>query len=180
MGARVSFSGTGRALLVSPLVLALVGVASGPVSTAPAVRKQVRFEDPRDGIAVSEAILGALRRLDDAGCRTLFSEFVTPSGRPLQELLDEREETPQTRLERLLFYDGSRLRSCRSPSPAAFTAPGSLVIFVCGREFRAAAQRSRDAADAVIIHELLHSVGLGENPPTPKAITDAVLARCAR
>ncbi len=62
----------------------------------------------------------------------------------------------------------------------AFTVPGSRVIYVCGREFRSAVERSRALADAVIIHELLHSLGLGENPPTPKVITDAVLARCAR
>jgi hypothetical protein len=42
------------------------------------------------------------------------------------------------------------------------------------------AERSRAAADAAIIHELLHSLGLGEDPPTSKQITDTVLARCAR
>ena len=179
MGTRFPLSDSGR-LLLAACILAVGSIAADPAATEPAVRKQVRFEDPRDGIAVSEAINGALTRLEDARCQALFSEFETPSGRRLQDLLDAWQETPQSRLQRLLFYDGSRLASCRAPSPAAFTTPGSIVVFVCGREFRSAVARSRALADAAIIHELLHSVGLGENPPTSKEITDVVLARCAR
>jgi len=32
--------------------------------------------------------------------------------------------------------------------------------------------------EAFLIHEELHSLGLGENPPSPKAITGRVLAKC--
>jgi hypothetical protein len=36
-----------------------------------------------------------------------------------------------------------------------------------------------DAAAAVLlIHELLHAIGLGENPPASEAITARVVARC--
>jgi hypothetical protein len=33
-------------------------------------------------------------------------------------------------------------------------------------------------AGAVVIHEILHTLGLSENPPSSKEITDRVLARC--
>jgi len=33
-------------------------------------------------------------------------------------------------------------------------------------------------AEAVIIHETLHSLGLGENPPTSDEITWRVFSRC--
>ena len=32
----------------------------------------------------------------------------------------------------------------------------------------------------LLIHELLHTLGLGENPPTRSRITDAVMNRCGR
>ena len=38
----------------------------------------------------------------------------------------------------------------------------------------------RQEQEAVLIHELLHSLGLGENPPDSAAITDRVMARCER
>jgi hypothetical protein len=34
------------------------------------------------------------------------------------------------------------------------------------------------AAEFIVIHELLHTLGLGENPPTPQDITRRVKARC--
>lgn len=34
--------------------------------------------------------------------------------------------------------------------------------------------------DIVIIHEMLHSLGLGENPPTSDEITKRVVQRCGR
>jgi hypothetical protein len=173
-----SFAAAGR-----PVFFALVVVLARPpvvVSAESVVREQARFEDPRDGIAVSEAIRGALRRLDHPQCRAVFTDFTALSGRSLQEALEARRETPQSRLGRLRFEDGSRRRGCQDRSRAAYTVPGTLVVYVCGRTFRAAAERSRATADAAVIHELLHTLGLGEDPPTSKQITDAVLARCAR
>lgn len=33
-------------------------------------------------------------------------------------------------------------------------------------------------AEAVVIHEVLHTLGLGERPPAPEHITERVLYRC--
>ena len=43
----------------------------------------------------------------------------------------------------------------------------------------AGVQRSDpDFAESLVIHELLHTLGLGENPPTSAEITRRVEARC--
>jgi hypothetical protein len=35
-------------------------------------------------------------------------------------------------------------------------------------------------ADVLLIHEMLHSLGLGENPPSSREITEHVVARCGK
>jgi hypothetical protein len=59
----------------------------------------------------------------------------------------------------------------------AFTHPGAQVIRVCGRQFR---DHDSESATIIVIHEFLHTLGLGENPPTSQEITARVAARCAR
>jgi len=41
-----------------------------------------------------------------------------------------------------------------------------------------AARRDPILADAALIHESLHSLGLGENPPSSLEITSRVISRC--
>jgi hypothetical protein len=39
-------------------------------------------------------------------------------------------------------------------------------------------RRNSRHVEAILIHELLHSLGLGENPPSSDYITSRVRARC--
>jgi len=39
--------------------------------------------------------------------------------------------------------------------------------------------KNRELAELIVIHEFLHSLGLGENPQTSVEITARVKARCA-
>jgi hypothetical protein len=39
-------------------------------------------------------------------------------------------------------------------------------------------QLNEAVAEATVIHEALHTLGLGENPPTSREITAGVLKRC--
>jgi hypothetical protein len=55
---------------------------------------------------------------------------------------------------------------------------GSRIIHVCGHAFVRATKRDAEEAQATIIHELLHSLGLGENPPSPRQITYRVKELC--
>ena len=77
----------------------------------------------------------------------------------------------------VLFYDGSTTAPCRRPRVYAFTAPGSRVVRACPALGRLAAA-APDEAEAVVIHEVLHTLGLAENPPSSEEITARVERRC--
>jgi hypothetical protein len=51
---------------------------------------------------------------------------------------------------------------------------------VCGRRFAYYFALDRAQGEIIIIHELLHSLGLGENPPSSAAITKMVEQRCGK
>jgi hypothetical protein len=67
---------------------------------------------------------------------------------------------------------------CNLGDPYAITQPGSRVVFICPREFIQKREWNPAEAEALIIHEMLHSLGLEENPPSSVAITADVLDRC--
>ena len=138
----------------------------------------VRQFRSKDGFAVSQAIRGAYRRLADSRCEAVFSDFAKASGEALQQVLDEQGQTGQSYLRRLLFYDAAHTSACRVPGVLAFTQPESRVVRVCSSWFREAFELNPAKAEAVIIHESLHSLGLGENPPRSQEITARVMARC--
>ena len=83
----------------------------------------------------------------------------------------------QTYLTKVLFVDDTRDPSCVT-GVMARTAPGSRVVRLCSEELKRTWQGDPAHVVAALIHEMLHTLGLGENPPTSKAITARVLARC--
>jgi hypothetical protein len=103
-------------------------------------------------------------------------------GSPSSRGLDLAGETAQSFLaRRIFFYEGYALETCRSrraKKALAVTRPGSRAIFVCSQRFNEVADRTPTEAEAVVIHELLHALGLGENPPSSTAITIAVTRSC--
>jgi hypothetical protein len=78
----------------------------------------------------------------------------------------------------LRFYDDRRAPRCRAGKALAFTQAGSLLIRVCGNRFTWSYSQNSTATEIVVIHEFLHALGLGENPPTSGAITERVALRC--
>jgi hypothetical protein len=63
--------------------------------------------------------------------------------------------------------------------------PGLPTVFVCpagsatpGSRFAGVQARNPNLADYMVIHEMLHTLGLGENPPTSLQITERVIERC--
>ena len=68
--------------------------------------------------------------------------------------------------------------ACARPEILAFTSVGSDTVFVCARSFVRVAQRDPALAEMVLIHEALHTLGLGENPPTSGEITARIEERC--
>ena len=128
--------------------------------------------------ALRRAVMGARQRLARPECLQVFSEFKDESGRTLQEKLDAQGQTAASYLGLIVFADGARLRRCQNPSTFAMTDRGSRVVYVCGRQFAFVDGNNPSQTEAFLIHEELHSLGLGENPPSSKEITARVLAMC--
>ena len=130
-------------------------------------------------MTVTRALLGAIRRLSRPECQRLFEDFTDQSGRALTTKLAATEQSAADVLAGLYFVDGDDATRCRTDRiVAAFTTPGSHVIHVCGRRFSQFAVKTK-GGEILLIHELLHALGLGEDPPTSSRITRAVMNRCA-
>jgi hypothetical protein len=110
----------------------------------------------------------------------VFSEFKDASGQTLQEKLEAQGQTPASYLGLIVFADEAALRRCQDPNVYAMTDQGSRVVSVCGSQFTFGDANNPRLTEAFLIHEELHSLGLGENPPSPKEITARVVALCNR
>ena len=142
------------------------------------VRLQFPTGLPR--LFVSQAILGAASRLERADCQQVLEDFVAEDGGSLRDALGDAAQGDAARfLSGLWFVDGTDTRECLTRWSAAYTTPGSHVIYVCGSRFAdTSASLQGEAGQMVIIHEMLHALGLGENPPSSAEITQQVTRRC--
>jgi hypothetical protein len=138
-----------------------------------------------DRAVVERVRARAAARLEDPECRKLLTDFQDRAGRTLDENLQPLAVSASRYLLRLTFLDGSRLPRCRTPSVAMAATPGVPRVFLCpagvgrlnSRLARIEAE-SGSLAEAMVIHEMLHTLGLGENPPSTFEITDRVRQRC--
>jgi hypothetical protein len=129
-------------------------------------------------LTIAESLQGAIRRLSRPECQQVFEDFSDHAGRPLAMNLAASGQSPAELLTRLSFVEGNDTILCRADQRvAAFTTRGSRVIHVCGSRFLQFSGNTK-GGEIVLIHELLHSLGLGENPPNSSWITTAVLKRC--
>lgn len=162
------------------LLVATVFAVNGLSGTASAqTQPTIMIRNINTRHVVSRAIDGAIRRLERTSCQSLLDEFEDASGRTLRTVIDQANVTPAEFLARLRFADGSGTRQCeRMNDVAAFTVPGNRVVFVCGSTFGIQFPDEIKAAQMIIIHEMLHAAGLGENPPTSREITARVTKRC--
>ena len=91
----------------------------------------VRMGDPFAARLVRDAALAASRKLGTAECQRVLSDFEGYAGATLQATLRERQATPESYMQQIVFYDGSRNERCDEEGVLAFTAPGNFVVFVC-------------------------------------------------
>jgi hypothetical protein len=131
-------------------------------------------------IAVHAALAGAARRLETPACRRVLTGYRDRSGRTLARVLEERATTAAAHLRLIVFADGVGQAPCRNPDVVASTMPGSRVVYVCPARFEMLQGLNPARAEAVLIHELLHSLGLAEDAPTSRALTDRVQELCGR
>lgn len=158
----------------------VLAVPALPATLAAADAFVLRSQIPpgRGQTALRAAVMGARLRLERPECQRLFTEFSDSAGRPLQDSLDALGQTGVGYLGLVLFADASARPHCKAGGSFAFTTPGSRVVYVCGAQLKDAVDQNLAKAEAVVIHEMLHSLGLGENPPSSEEITARVLARC--
>ena len=126
--------------------------------------------------ALARALRGASDQLADERCQGLLDEFADASGHPLRSVLAAHGLAVAEYMTQVFFYDAPEA-ACRA-TILAITKPGTRAIFVCGARFQREMSRDSRNAEAIVIHELLHSLGLGENPPSSDYITRRVRARC--
>lgn len=141
---------------------------------------RVYIDDAFTGDAARKTLRGASERLGTPACQSVFSDFRDERGLPLTERLGELGQTPQGYLRLIVFLDGGGSPQCGKRGVLAFTSRNSRVVYLCGRDFERAARRDPRETQVTIIHELLHSLGLGENPPSPRDISFQVLQRCSQ
>lgn len=140
---------------------------------------RVHIDDAFTGDAARGALRAASKRLAKPACQSLLSEFSDERGLPLTEKLRELGASPEGYLHLVVFLDGGASPQCAKPGVLAFTSRNSRVVYLCGRDFERAARRDPRETQITLIHELLHTLGLGENPPTPRDISFRVLQRCS-
>lgn len=162
-------------------VLAALAIALSSASVGAADRaRRTSLNRPLNGFdaaAIERAKAGAAKKLQTPECQKVLVEFHDQEGRPLRENLEKWGVGPADYLEMVPFLDGSGQRLCRWGKVDLAAAPGVPRVFVCG-PFAATQLREPRTAEAEVIHEMLHTLGLGENPPTSAEITSRVMGRC--
>jgi hypothetical protein len=173
------------------VVMILVGVASlsnapsastgaGVGADDPRYPANVRLESPLAQFFFRQVVARAGLRLRDARCQQVLTDFRDDDGRPLREELEATGRTPTAFLLELRWLDGSDRTGCkRNGLLVAMTSPGSQTVYVCSTRFADADDPVRGASgEMIVIHEMLHALGLSENPPSSRQITNQVTERC--
>jgi hypothetical protein len=158
--------------------LSLLALPSSPAPGDEASRLSLRVSGPALKNMVSRAAEIALRKLERRECLAVLAEFRDGDGRTLQKGLEARGASASGFFVQLTFIDGSAWSRCVDGSAAAGANPGGTIVAVCPRAFGRVLAKSPGLAADLLIHEMLHGLGLGENPPTSEEITSQVVERC--
>jgi hypothetical protein len=137
---------------------------------------RVRISDPLVKTVVRHGLAEASRLLEQPRCRAILTEFHDQHDRPLADKLTALGVDVSRYLRLVVVLDGSQNQRCGDTQ--AFTAPGSRVVYVCGRPVLQIWRESSGRLVVALIHEVLHTLGLGENPPSSEEITEKVRLRC--
>ncbi len=138
---------------------------------------RVYVSDAQVDHAARRALRLAAARLGLGSCEGLVDEYHSGTGHALRRTLERLGMTMREYLGVVTFVNGSASRPCRA-DVLAYTRPGSRVVALCGAEFTRLAGRNVPEASVAIIHEVLHTLGLGENPPSALDISLNVRRRC--
>ncbi|HQQ77001.1 MAG TPA: hypothetical protein PLB01_06570 [Thermoanaerobaculia bacterium] len=157
------------------LVSGTKGSSAGPEPPRPSFAARAV---PKGALAqaVTPASSLAAERLGTSACRGIFEELPDFTGRPVARRLEAGERSPSSHFARLTFL-GSTEGPCRYSGTAAWSVAGDTRVRVCARTFGAVAAHDRREAAAVLIHEALHTLGVGEDA-AKEPLTAFVRRRC--
>jgi hypothetical protein len=132
---------------------------------------------------LGQALRGASLRLAEPACQAVLADFRDGTGRTLDRALGEAGFTAPEYLWLAFFADGAGHPRCEAGDVGAFTVPGSRVVRVCPHAVRRLSRLDPALVEALLIHEMLHTLGLPEGPatagaPTTEAISARVESRC--
>jgi hypothetical protein len=142
--------------------------------------RPIRALDLPVRVSVRRALDDAARKLENPRCRRVFGEYRDRDGRTLLENLHASGLDGPTHLRSLTFASGGYHADCRQPNVLALATPGRDVIYICGPQFFQRQRLDPGFMAALMIHEQLHALGLGENPPHSQEITAKVISHCGR
>jgi hypothetical protein len=172
------------AALLSAIVACAV-LPGAPLESAPATAPRHRPLSAFDRTVVERVRARAAARLEHPDCDKVLTDFTDGAGRTLESNLQLLGVSPSRYLLELSFLDGSLLPACKSLAVIMAATPGVPRVFVCpagvGRINSRVLQielANESLAEAMVIHEMLHTLGLGENPPSTFEITERVRDRC--
>jgi hypothetical protein len=168
------------AVVVAALVPAHLAAQGAEVESPKAPRRALMLKlSPFDQGIVRRALDLARSRLEAPGCSVVYSDFELPDGGTPQDELNRMGMDPGEFLETLVFTNGESDPVCREGWAFLTTTASSRLIRVCPR-FAALQIKNPARSASFVIHESLHALGLGENPPSSRDITDRVERRCWR
>jgi hypothetical protein len=167
----------GFARTVALAVLAAVGSVPSAGRDASVAREAPPLLPDASRI-VAIAREGAAARLRDPGCLRVLTDFRDSGGRTLLENLEQLGPGADEYLLQLPLRDGSEHPLCSLDRSQLLATPGQPRILVC-RPYLRTVFHDRELAEVLVIHELLHTLGLGEDPPSSQEITRQVRRRCS-
>lgn len=160
-------------------VAATFSLSPAPVHAAEEAHLRTALEKEAERHALRRALSGAARRLERPVCQRIFLDFKDASGHRLQEGLDALGQNGASFLREWVFFaDGRLAPRCADARVLAVTQPGSRAVWICGGRFLREQWQDPGHAEVVLIHEMLHVLGLGEDPPSSETISRQVVARC--
>jgi len=172
--------------LAVPLASVAVLASSAPAenesasqaSVPPSRRYAIHITHEITAGTLHRVLDGARERLAEPRCQQVLDDFADADGRSLRDRLAETGRTPEDYLGLVVFYDGRKHPRCGQKGTLAVANVGSRVVWVCPEQLYARARRNPVWAEATLIHEALHTLGLGEDPPSSHEITSQVIRRC--
>lgn len=169
--------GASRFLPAAALFASLLAAAPG----AAGAEGSFPLVEPRLGPLVLRTVERAAERFAEPGCATLLTDFTdVRTGADLAATLAASGRKASDLIASLRFLDADHMVQCRRRSTWAWVPVGADVVFVCRSRFADLARKDEWLAGNVLVHEALHTLGLGENPPSSEEITERVARRCGR